>query len=144
MERISAWMTRAHGGLTYRMTQIIVGHGCFEAYLHGIRKSESPICRHCRAAIDNGVHTLLRCPSWDAERENLFATLDLDLDLNREYARVIEAIMGSYVAWTAFARFCEVVMRAKERAERDRRRDRRARVVHPLVPPSLLWGFDFS
>jgi len=79
--RISAWMTRAHGGLTYRMTQVIVGHGCFEAYLHEIRKNESPICRHCRAAIDNGVHTLLRCPSWDAERENLFAALGLDLDL---------------------------------------------------------------
>ncbi|XP_018350294.1 PREDICTED: uncharacterized protein LOC108753310 [Trachymyrmex septentrionalis] len=144
VKRISAWMTRAHGGLTYRMTQIIVGHGCFEAYLHGIRKSESPICRHCRAAMDNGVHTLLHCPSWDAERGNLFVALGLDLDLDRDYARMIEAIMDSSVTWTVFARFCEVVMRAKEEAKRDRERDRRARVVHPPIPPSLSWDSDFS
>ena len=137
MGRISAWMARAHGGLMYRMTQVIVGHGCFEAYLHEIRKSESPICRHCRAAIDNGVHiplSLVGCGEGELVRGSRSGSR----------SRVIEAIMGSSVAWTAFARFCEVVMRAKERADRDRRRDRRARVVHPLVPPSLLWGFDFS
>jgi len=63
--------------------------------------------------MDNGIHTLLHCPSWDAERRNMFAALGLDLDLDREYARVIEAIMGSSLA---FARFCEAVMRAKEEA----------------------------
>ena len=71
----------------------------------------------------------------------MFAALGLDLDLDREYARVIEAIMGSSLA---FARFCEAVMRAKEEAERDRERDRRARVVHPPVPPSLSGDSDYS
>ena len=142
--KISAWMTRAHGGLTYRITQVIVGHGCFEAYLHKIRKSESPICRHCRAAIDNDVHTFLHCPSWAAERRNLFVALGLDLDLDQEYARVIEAIMGSSVAWTAFARFFKAVMRVKQEAEKDCERDRRARVVHPPVLSSFSRDPDFS
>ena len=90
------------------------------------------------------VHTLFHCPFWDAERGNLFVALGLDLDLDRDYARMIEAIMDSSVTWTVFARFCEVVMRAKEEAKRDRERDRRARVVHPPVPPSLSWDSDFS
>ena len=102
MERISAWMTRAHGGLTYEMTQIIVDHACFEAYLHGIRKSLRFADTVVRRWIM--VHTLFHCPSWDAERGNLFVALGLDLDLDREYARVIG---GSSIAWTAFARFAK-------------------------------------
>ena len=56
-------MRRTHGGLTFRMTQVIVGHGCFEAYLYEIRKAETPICQHCGAVIDNAVHALLHYPS---------------------------------------------------------------------------------
>ena len=82
--RLMRWMRRTHGGLTFRMTQVIVGHGCFEVYLYGIGKAETPICQHCGAAIDNAVHTLLHCPSWAVERGNLFVALGLDLDLDRE------------------------------------------------------------
>ena len=103
--RLRRWMRRTHGDLTFRMTQVIVGHGCFEVYLYGIRKAETPICQHCGAAIDNAVHTLLHCPSWEVERRNLFVALGLDLDLDREYNLVIGAIMGSSEAWTAFANF---------------------------------------
>ena len=59
--RLTRWMRRTHGGLTFRMIQVIVVHGCFETYLYEIRKA--PICQHCGAAIDNAVHTLLHCPS---------------------------------------------------------------------------------
>lgn len=80
---------RSYGGLTYRMTQVITGHGCFEAYIYEIQKAESSICQHCRATVDNAVHALLRCPSWVAERVNLFEALGLDMDLDREYDVVI-------------------------------------------------------
>ena len=91
-------------------------------------------------AIDNGVHILLHCPSWAVESRNLFA-LGLYLDLDREYDLVI---MGSSEAWTAFACFCETVMRSKEEAERDREKDRRVRMVHPLVPSLLSQYSDSS
>ena len=140
MERISAWMTRAHGGLTYKMTQVIVGHACFEAYLHGIRKSESPICRHCRAAMDNGSHplplSLLGCREGELVRGSRSES--------RSRPRVRSGDRGLLGSVDGFRAFCEVVMRAKEEAERDRERDRRARVVHPPVPPSLSWDSDFS
>ena len=113
VSRLGSWMTRAHGDLTYRITQVIVGNECFGAYLYEIKKNESPVCQHCRAAVDNGTHTLLHCPSWAVERGNLFVALGLDLDLDREYDRVIGAIMGSSEAWTTFARYCETVMRRR-------------------------------
>ena len=61
--------------------------------------------------------------------------LGLDLDLDREYNLVIEAIMCSSKAWTAFANFCETVMKRKEEAERNRERNWRESLLLPV--PSI-------
>ncbi|XP_018302110.1 uncharacterized protein [Mycetomoellerius zeteki] len=132
--RLHEWMARAHGGLTFRMTQVITGHGCFEVYLSEINKAETPICQHCMAARDNAVHTLLHL--WAVERRNLFVALGLDLYLDREYTRAIGAIVGSASAWTAFANYCEIVIRRKEEAEREHKGVRRIRKeLRPDPPP---------
>ena len=102
----------------------------YEAYLYEIRKAKSPIC--CGAAIDSTVHTFLHCPSWAVERGNLFVALGLNLDLDREYNLVIGAIMGSSEAWTAFANFCETVVRRKEEAEGDREGNQRELILPPV------------
>lgn len=36
------WVVRGHGCLTFRITQIITGHGCFGAYLHRIGRALCP------------------------------------------------------------------------------------------------------
>ena len=37
------WVDRRHGGLTYRLVQIITGHGCFGEYLHRVARREPPL-----------------------------------------------------------------------------------------------------
>ncbi|XP_018311666.1 uncharacterized protein [Mycetomoellerius zeteki] len=66
-----SWMSRAHGSISYRMTQIITGHGCFESYLCGINRRNSPLCRYCRATSDTNVHTLLFYSFWAEERREM-------------------------------------------------------------------------
>ena len=78
----------------YWMTQVITDHGYFEAYLYEIQESKSPICRHYRA-VDNAVHPPSLPFVGETEIGNLFKALNLNLDLDREYNSVIEAIMGS-------------------------------------------------
>ncbi|KYN12375.1 hypothetical protein ALC57_15455 [Trachymyrmex cornetzi] len=65
---LEAWTGRAHGALTYRVTQILTGHGVFEAYLYRIGRRDTPICLFCRATRDTAAHTLLFCPFWAEQR----------------------------------------------------------------------------
>ncbi|XP_029158608.1 uncharacterized protein LOC114930919 [Nylanderia fulva] len=38
---LDEWLGRAHGGVTYRTTQVLTGHGCFGEYLGRIRKEKT-------------------------------------------------------------------------------------------------------
>ncbi|XP_063834030.1 uncharacterized protein LOC135083223 [Ostrinia nubilalis] len=37
-------LERPHGFLTFRLAQVLTGHGCFGSYLHRIGREESPLC----------------------------------------------------------------------------------------------------
>ncbi|XP_033307825.1 uncharacterized protein LOC117209679 [Bombus bifarius] len=50
--------------LTYRVTQVLTGHGCFGEYLHRIGKEANARCHHCDASVDSAQHTLEYCPAW--------------------------------------------------------------------------------
>jgi len=114
---LETWVDRAWGGLTYRMTQIISGHGCFGSFLHQIGKEDSKRCHHCDSLEDTAQHTLENCPAWTSERGTLVGATGPDLSL----PAVIEAILANRESWRAFSLFCEKVMLKKEEAERIRR-----------------------
>nr|XP_032525084.1 uncharacterized protein LOC116776090 [Danaus plexippus plexippus] len=117
------WLERSHGSLSFRLVQVLSGHGCFGSYLHRIGREESPSCHQCGAAVDTAEHTLEVCPSWAEPRRALVAAVGNDLSL----PGVIIAMLGSEEAWAAVASFCEDVMSQKEAAEREREDD-------PLAP----------
>lgn len=112
----TSWISRSHGQLTFRMTQVLTGHGCYGKYLHRIGKVPTPCCEHCSGALDSAHHTLSECTAWSAQRTVLQATIGTDLALTR----VVQTILESAEKWSAFALFCESVMMAKEGAERER------------------------
>ncbi|XP_018308070.1 uncharacterized protein, partial [Mycetomoellerius zeteki] len=62
---LEEWAGRRWGGLTYQLTQVLTGHGCFGEYLHRILKERSPHCHHCDADVNTARHTLVE---WDVER----------------------------------------------------------------------------
>ncbi|XP_011057113.1 PREDICTED: uncharacterized protein LOC105147651 [Acromyrmex echinatior] len=95
--------------------RILMGHGCFKAYLFEIQRNASPICAHCRVTADTAMHMLLFCPSWAAERTSLFEGLGHDV-LDRTYG-IVRIVMCSAAYWTALADFCDAVMRKTEQAE---------------------------
>ncbi|XP_063823823.1 uncharacterized protein LOC135073588 [Ostrinia nubilalis] len=65
---LDQWLERSHGFLTFRLAQVLTGHGCFGSYLHRIGREESPLCHKCGAADDTVQavqHTLAVCTGWE-------------------------------------------------------------------------------
>ncbi|XP_063624757.1 uncharacterized protein LOC134796497 [Cydia splendana] len=111
------WVDRSKGALTYRVTQVVSGHGCFGHYLHKIQREPGPQCHECGAADDTAQHTLEECNRWAVERAALRATTGVaDLSLRS----IIAATLGSERKWEAVTSFCEEIMSQKEAAERVR------------------------
>ena len=127
---LSEWINKRKGlGVTFRVTQVVTGHGCFNLYLYNIDRADSPVCAHCGSGMDTAGHTLLECSSWATQREQLYATFDRDFTL--------KSIFGDCVAepskWATFRNFCERTIKEKERQERERQRA--AGTVRRARPP---------
>ena len=128
------WMNRRSGFLTFRITQLLTGHGCFSSFLYRINKEESPVCRYCNLATDTAEHTLADCAFWDLERGELTAVIGQDLSLST----VVAAICRSREAWKALSTFAERVMRTKEEDERRRKQGLDVnRIIVGIVPENL-------
>lgn len=50
---MEAWMSRGWGGISFHVTQLLMGHGCFGTYLHRINKRGNPSCWHCSSECDS-------------------------------------------------------------------------------------------
>ncbi|XP_046976492.1 uncharacterized protein LOC124542612 [Vanessa cardui] len=131
-----AWMRRKRR-VTFRLTQVLTGHGCFGEYLCRIGREATAVCHHCGADQDDAQHTLEACPAWTAERKVLVQQIGRNLSLRA----VVSAMLRRESAWEAVVNFCETVMvqketagRARERADPARRR-RPAGRLHGLQAP---------
>lgn len=112
------WVGRRWGGLSYRATQLITGHGCFGQYLCRIGRDPSAECQHCpSAAVDTAQHTLAECEAWAEERSGLMRVVGNDLSL----PAIMRRALNNEDAWRAFLGFAENVLSRKESAERIRR-----------------------
>ncbi|XP_013172756.1 PREDICTED: uncharacterized protein LOC106121589 [Papilio xuthus] len=122
--QLPEWCGRSHGSLTFRLTQVLSGHGCFGRYVWRIGREETALCHGCGDPEDTAQHTLEVCCAWSEERRTLVAAIGDDLSL----PGVIRAMLGSERSWDAVASFCEEVISQKEAQEREREGD-------PLAPP---------
>nr|XP_034826642.1 uncharacterized protein LOC117984101 [Maniola hyperantus] len=118
LPNFEAWLGRKHGSVTFRLTQVLTGHGCFGEYLCRIGREMTPRCHHCDEDRDSAQHTLEECPTWESERCTLVGCIGRDLSP----PAVIAAMLEDNKAWRAVVSFCETVMFKKEAAERVRER----------------------
>lgn len=118
MPNFQEWIGRDHGYLTYRITQLLTGHGCFYSFLSRIGKAGTPLCPFCELESDTAEHTIQTCPEWTNERKKLTDEIGLDLRLGK----IVEKICESKENWEAFHLFAEEVLLRKEEDERERER----------------------
>ncbi|XP_039306397.1 uncharacterized protein LOC105197338 [Solenopsis invicta] len=79
---LEQWVGRGGGVLSFHMTQVLTGHGCFGEHLHE-RTGREPTtrCHHCPEPRDTAQHTLKECPALANERA-LVAVVGDDLFLS--------------------------------------------------------------
>jgi len=130
LPQMDAWLVHDSGSMSFHITQLMTGHGCFNRFLWRIGKRDSADCNFCGAGEDDATHTLKFCGMWDAQRELLREKLGLNVDFS--LSDIVDVIIVAKEAWTAFSAFAEDVMSKKEEEER-----RREMVRDP--PLSLLF-----
>ena len=118
------WRDRCYGGSSYRVTQVLTGHGCFGSYLRRIGKEATARCYHCpdgqgEHREDSARHTLLECAAWSEERGALRGALDME-EGDLSLPAIVAAMVRDEGSWKAMASFCETVISQKEAAERER------------------------
>jgi hypothetical protein len=114
------WLDRRWGQLSFRLVQVLSGHGCFGEYLYRIAGREpTAMCHHCGGDQDTAQHTLEVCPAWATQRRVLVEIVGRDLSL----PAVVREMVGSERSWAGMASFCEEVVSQKEAAERGREQD---------------------
>ncbi|CAH2217041.1 jg22316 [Pararge aegeria aegeria] len=92
------WIQREHGSLSFRLVQVMTGHGCFGHYLYRVaRREPTPSCHECGATDDTAQHTLEECRRWDPQRRTLVAEIGGDLLLSS-----VAFAMGNYYRHTDF------------------------------------------
>lgn len=115
---LSQWVNRPHGEMTFRLTQLMTGHGCFNRFLHRIGRAPSVGCSHCGPTDelgdeeDDAHHTLQRCEAFECDRERLVLAIG-----PFDPGDLVRLMLESPENWRAVARFAEDVMTAKEQAE---------------------------
>ncbi|XP_045493395.1 uncharacterized protein LOC123692668 [Colias croceus] len=112
------WVERGWGALSYRLVQVLSGHGCFGSYLHRIGRESAPSCHHCSSQLDTALHTLVECPAWTSERRPLEGLLGANNELTLH--DLVKMMVADDAKWGMVAAFCETIMKAKEDAERAR------------------------
>ncbi|KAJ8708311.1 hypothetical protein PYW07_010436 [Mythimna separata] len=123
------WLERGHGGLSFRMTQVLTGHGKFGRFRHRIKKERTPGCRHCvDRSKDTVEHRVEVCPTW-AEYRRIPVEAVGGGDLSRQ--ALVQVMIRSEEGWRAVASFCEAVILVKEAADRERVRERPSRRRDP-------------
>jgi len=112
------WVNRSHGEMTFRLTQLMTGHGCFNRFLHRIGRAPSVGCSHCGPTDelgdeeDDAHHTLMRCEAFGCERERLVLAIG-----PFDPGDLVRLMLESPANWRAVATFAENVIAAKEEAE---------------------------
>lgn len=64
--KVDEWINRKHGDVSFRLTQVLSGHGYFPAYLHRFGKLDLLNCWYCDHPCDDAYHTLFECDAWSS------------------------------------------------------------------------------
>ena len=101
--------------MTYRLTQVLTGHGVFGSYLARIGREKTAECWFCGAPEDDVEHTVTVCPAWGSHRQWLVEVIGLYLSI----CGLANGLLHGSREWSAISQFSEAALRTKEDRERD-------------------------
>lgn len=110
---IEEWVDCDHVETGFYLTQLLTGHGLFNAYLHRMGLLDNPMCRYCPTSIDDAHHTFFQCDRWVTERTSAERAVGATLSPEN----ITSLMISSERNWEAIMGFAEGVLKAKKRDE---------------------------
>lgn len=105
--RIDKWVQQQHGEVPY-LTQLLSGHGYFQAYLKIIQKVQSPSCFYYEEN-DDVYHTFFNCDRWALDKWDLEAEL-----IQITPGNIVPKMLESWANWQNVLKYVERLLRQKK------------------------------
>lgn len=115
------WFNRNHGAVSYYLTQMLSGHGCFRAYLYKFKYEDSPECSTCSGVEEDAEHVFFMCPRFDTQRSDLEAATEQKITPET----LVEMMLSSEIAWEATSVFATEVLTELRREEQERAKQKK-------------------
>ena len=109
ISNISVWFLRKHGEINHYMTQILSGHGCFQAYLKKFKIILDDRCVYCKIEIDTAEHTLFHCSRWAEDRASVYRNVRLSSTPDNMVSKMLE----NKIYWDAISNLMNIIMKTK-------------------------------
>lgn len=107
--KLETWIGRRHGEVNYYLTQMLTGHGHFQAFLFKIGKVINQKCLYCESPSDTALHTFFECERWKHRRDMLIERLgSISPDT------IVHTMLQSEESWTSVNMFVESILRQKQ------------------------------
>jgi Reverse transcriptase (RNA-dependent DNA polymerase)/Endonuclease-reverse transcriptase len=110
MPSIKPWISRSCGDISYYLTQVLTGHGCFQEYFSRFSLAPSPTCILCESGEpDDAKHTLESCSYFQEKR------ISLENVLQKPFAAegIVRMMLESSENWLVIGAYVESIMREK-------------------------------
>ena len=91
-------------------SDLISGHGCFNAYLKRFKKRDDESRRNYGSLVENAKHTLFVCARWGAEREAVGRAVGAQLTPDT----MVSLMLQSEQIWMLIESFVTLVMKTRE------------------------------
>lgn len=115
--RLEEWLSRKSGQVTYHLTQVLSGHGCFGSYLHRFHLLDSDACAQCGHSPDDPEHAIFKCDAWENWRLQTCGELEVE-ELRAD--NLIQLMTSTPEKWKLIAKLVSRIMVTREREERRR------------------------
>jgi len=114
---LDKWLSRNYGQVTYHLTQVLSGHGCFGSYLHRFHLLDSDACAQCGYSPDDPEHAIFQCDAWENWRVQTCGELEVE-ELRAD--NLIQLMTSTPERWKLIVRLVSRIMVTRERDERRR------------------------
>ncbi|KAJ8721482.1 hypothetical protein PYW07_002257 [Mythimna separata] len=128
------WLERGHGVLSFRITQVLTGHGKFGRFLHRMKEERTPGCRHCVDRPEDTVKLTVECPAWAEHRRVLEEAIGSGDLLRRA---LVQAMVRSEEAGASGEHGIRKVVTVSPRSKATKERGRGLVSMSLTRPPAL-------
>uniref|UniRef100_A0A182MNQ3 Reverse transcriptase zinc-binding domain-containing protein n=1 Tax=Anopheles culicifacies TaxID=139723 RepID=A0A182MNQ3_9DIPT len=120
---VSTWVLRRFGEVEFFITQLLTGHGFFQAHLADLKLIRESQCPECPEERETPTHVFFECPRFIVVRRRMFELVNTEVTSTN----IVAVMLSSRSNWRSIAEAIKTIMsRLQQRRIRVEREDTEA------------------